>query len=101
MSQKYAKVTEVRHWGGLVPVRLFHGDLGDLYANESVQKYLQQLVEEHRDISRRLQHECLSESDRRGLAKKHSELLPLANVFGSIEKATEDLEEVLSLLHSE
>ncbi|XP_047433019.1 peptide chain release factor 1, mitochondrial [Mugil cephalus] len=92
--------SQVRHWGGGVPVRLCHSGLGELYANESVQKYLQRLMEEHRELSGRLQRPYLSESDRKALAKRHAELLPLANVFGSIEKATQDLEEVLSLLHS-
>ncbi|XP_004571286.3 peptide chain release factor 1, mitochondrial isoform X2 [Maylandia zebra] len=78
--------------------RFFHSDLGELYKNESVQVYLEQLMEEHRDLSKKLQHAYLSESDRKGLTKKHTELLPLASVFRSIEQAQKDLEEVSSLL---
>ncbi|KAG8004540.1 Peptide chain release factor 1 [Nibea albiflora] len=92
LTGHYAKVA--------APERLCHSDLGDLYKNESVQRYLQQLVEEHKDLSNKLQHAHLSESDRRLLMKRHTELLPVANVLESVEQALKDLEEVLSLLHS-
>ncbi|KAA8579712.1 peptide chain release factor 1, mitochondrial isoform X2 [Etheostoma spectabile] len=92
--------TQAQHWGTVAPRRLYHSDLGDLYKNESVQRYLQQLMEEFRDLSKKLQHAYLSESDRKVLSKKHTELLPLANVFESIEEALKDLEEVLSYLHT-
>lgn len=98
---KYANITEVQHWDTVAPKRLYHSDLGDLYKNECVQKYLQQLMEEYRDLSKKLEHAYLSESDRKVLIKKHSELLPLANVFKKAEEAMKDLEEVLSLLHGE
>ncbi|XP_023153628.2 peptide chain release factor 1, mitochondrial isoform X1 [Amphiprion ocellaris] len=96
----YANMTEVQHWSTGASKRFSHSDLGELYKNESVQRYLEQLMEEHRDLSKKLQHVYLSESDRKVLIKKHTELLPLANVFGSIEQALKDLEEVRSLLHS-
>ncbi|XP_044043090.1 peptide chain release factor 1, mitochondrial [Siniperca chuatsi] len=99
-SLKYANITEVQHRGSAAPKRLCHSNLGDLYRTESVQRYLQQLMEEYRDLSKKLQHAYLSESDRKVLIKKHTELLPLANVFESIGQALKDLEEVLSLLHS-
>ncbi|XP_078099622.1 peptide chain release factor 1, mitochondrial [Sander vitreus] len=92
--------TQVQRWGTVAPRRLYHSDLGDLYKKESVQRYLQQLMEEFRDLSKKLQHAYLSESDRKVLSKKHTELMPLANVFEEIEQALKDLEEVLSLLHS-
>ncbi|XP_054480089.1 peptide chain release factor 1, mitochondrial-like [Anoplopoma fimbria] len=82
------------------PKRLSHSEVGDLCKAESVQRYLQQLVEEFRDTSKKLQHLYLSESDRKVLMKKQAELLPLANVFERTEQALKDLEEVLSLLHS-
>ncbi|XP_031707468.1 peptide chain release factor 1, mitochondrial [Anarrhichthys ocellatus] len=97
---KHVYITQVQHWGTEAPRRLYHRDLGDLYKTESVQRYLQQLMEEFRDISKKLQHTYLSESDRKVLLKKHTELLPLANEFERIEQALKDLEEVLSLLHS-
>ncbi|XP_039892414.1 peptide chain release factor 1, mitochondrial-like isoform X1 [Simochromis diagramma] len=97
-SVKHAKRTDVPHWGRVMFKRFFHSDLGELYKNESVQVYLEQLMEEHRDLSKKLQHAYLSESDRKGLTKKHTELLPLASVFRSIEQAQKDLEEVSSLL---
>ena len=99
-SLQYASITQVLHWGTVAPKRLYHSDLGDLYKSESVQRYLQQLMEEHRDISKKLQHANLSETDRKVLIKKNTELLPLANVFESAEQALQDLEEILSLLHS-
>ncbi|MED6261505.1 Peptide chain release factor 1, mitochondrial [Ataeniobius toweri] len=57
-------------------------------------------MEEHRVISRKLQHEHLNDSDRKALLKKHTELQPVTDVFGSIKQAQTDLEEVLSLLHT-
>lgn len=97
-SVKHANRTDVPHWGRVMFKRFFYSDLGELYKNESVQVYLEQLMEEHRDLSKKLQHAYLSESDRKGLTKKHTELLPLASVFRSIEQAQKDLEEVSSLL---
>ncbi|XP_063322424.1 peptide chain release factor 1, mitochondrial-like [Pelmatolapia mariae] len=97
-SVKHANRTDVPHWGRVMFKRFFHSDLGELYKNESVQVYLEQLMEEHRDLSKKLQHAYLSESDRKGLTKQHTELLPLASVFRSIEQAQKDLEEVSSLL---
>ncbi|KAM9766327.1 peptide chain release factor 1, mitochondrial isoform 1-T1 [Menidia menidia] len=98
---KNPKGTRMRPGGAaVVPIRLAHGDLGDLYESESVQRYLQKLIEEFRDISAKLQHAHLSEADRKLMIKKHSELTPLADVFRGIEQAGKDLEEVLSLLHN-
>ncbi|XP_076580055.1 peptide chain release factor 1, mitochondrial [Chaetodon auriga] len=97
---KCATFTEVQHWGTAAPKRFCHSDLGDLYKTESVQRYIQQLMEEHRELSEKLQHAYLSESDRKGLIKRHTELLPLANVFERLEQALKDLEEVRSLLQS-
>lgn len=95
---KHANMIEVPYWGRVISKRFSHSDVGELYKNESVQVYLQQLMEEYGDLSKQLQHACLSESDRKVLIKKHTELLPLASVFGSIEQAKKDLEEVSSLL---
>lgn len=100
-SLKYANMSELQLCGTVAQKRLYHSELGDLYENESVQRYLQQLMEEYRDLSKKLQHAYLSESDRNVLIKKYNELLPLANVFKSAERALKDYEEVLSLLHSE
>nr|XP_046238550.1 peptide chain release factor 1, mitochondrial [Scatophagus argus] len=97
---KYASMSEVQYRGTVAAKRLCHSGVGDLYKNESVQRYLQQLMEEYRDISHKLQHAQLIEADRKVLIKRNTELLPLANVFEMIEQALKDLEEVLSLLHS-
>lgn len=97
-SLRHVNITEVQHYDTVAPGRLYHSHSGDLYDNESVQRYLQQLMEEYRDLSKTLEHAHLSESERKVLTKKHNELLPLANVFGSIEEAQKDLDEVLSLL---
>lgn len=94
-------ITEVQLWGTVASKRLCHSDLGGLYKNESVLRYLQQLMEEYRDLSKTLQHAFLSESDRKVLVKRHTELLPQANLFLSIEQALKELEDVLSLLHGE
>lgn len=98
---KHASMAQVQHWGTAAPKRLCHSGLGDLYEKGSVQRHLQQLMEEYRDLGKKLEHAYLSESDRKALMKRHTGLLPLATVFKSIEQALKDLEEVLSLLHSE
>ncbi|KAE8278355.1 Peptide chain release factor 1, mitochondrial [Larimichthys crocea] len=97
LTGRYA---EVRLWGAAAaPERLCHSDLGDLYKKESVQRYLQQLVEEHEHLSDKLQRAHLSETDRKVLTRRHAELLPVAKVFESVERALRDLEEVQTLLH--
>ncbi|KAK2917493.1 peptide chain release factor 1, mitochondrial isoform X1 [Channa argus] len=98
-SLKYANIPEVKHWGTVAPKRLYHGDLGDLYENKSVQRHIKQLMEEYSDLSRKLEHAGFSESDRKVFIKKHTELLPVANLFKSIEGALKDLEDVLSLIY--
>lgn len=87
--------------GTAAPRRLFHGNLGDLYKDESVQKHVEQLMEEYRDLNKKLRHAYLSETDRKVLIKRHAELLSVANAFQSAEQAHKDLEEVLTLLQSE
>ncbi|KAM8904416.1 peptide chain release factor 1, mitochondrial [Spinachia spinachia] len=91
-------VTRVQHWGTGAPRRLYRSDLGHFYGTESVQRHVRQLMEEFGDISEMLQRSHLSESDRKVLLKKHAELLPVADVFESIEQALKDLGEVTSLL---
>ncbi|XP_033838081.1 peptide chain release factor 1, mitochondrial [Periophthalmus magnuspinnatus] len=78
--------------------RFCHGALGGLYGNVSVQRYIRQLMEEFRSLDERLQRASLSEADRRAIVQKHTELLPLATVWRSVEQALKDHEEVLSLL---
>ncbi|XP_040887971.1 peptide chain release factor 1, mitochondrial isoform X2 [Toxotes jaculatrix] len=99
-GHKYANITEVPLWSTAATKRLCHSGLGDLYKNESVQRYLQQLMEEYRDLSKNLQHAHLSDSDRKVFIKRHTELLPLVNIFGNVEQALKDHEEVYSLLHA-
>lgn len=100
-SAKYANMTVLQLCSTVVPRRHFHGDLRDLHNNECVQKYLQQLVEEYSDLSKKLQHDHLSESDRKVLLRRQTELLPVAVMFESVQQALKDQEEVISLLHSE
>ncbi|XP_074521004.1 peptide chain release factor 1, mitochondrial [Halichoeres trimaculatus] len=99
-SLNYVNLAEMQHWVTRTPKRFCHSDFGDLYKAEPVQRYLQKLMEEFRDISKKLQHTHLSESDRKVLVKRHTELQPVARVFENVENAIKDLEEVLSLLHS-
>uniref|UniRef100_A0A3B3ZTU6 Uncharacterized protein n=1 Tax=Periophthalmus magnuspinnatus TaxID=409849 RepID=A0A3B3ZTU6_9GOBI len=67
--------------------RFCHGALGGLYGNVSVQRYIRQLMEEFRSLDERLQRASLSEADRRAIVQKHTELLPLATVWRSVEQA--------------
>lgn len=88
-------------WHKVTARRRYHGDPGDLYENESVQRHLRRLVEEHGNAGEVLQRASLSEADRKVLARRHVELQAVADVFGRMERAQKDLEEVLSLLHGE
>lgn len=97
---KHANATVLQLCASIEPRRHFHGDLGDLHSDESVQKYLQQLMEEYRKLSKKLQHAHLSESESKALLKRHTELLPVASVFESVQQALKDQEEVISLLQS-
>lgn len=81
--------------------RRYHGDPGDLYENESVRRHLRRLVEEHGNAGEMLRRASLSEADRKVLVRRHVELQPVVDVFGRLERAQKDLEEVLSLLHGE
>lgn len=85
----------------LLRLRSYHGDPGDLYENESVRRHLRRLVGEHGNAGEMLRRPSLSEADRKMLARRHAELQPVADVFGRMERAQRDLEEVLSLLHGE
>lgn len=99
-TAKHANTTVVGLGATVVARRHFHSDLGDLHNNECVQKYLQQLMEEYRDLGRKLQLDHLSESDRKVLLRRQTELLPVAIRFESVQQALKDQEEVTSLLHS-
>ncbi|XP_029596264.1 peptide chain release factor 1, mitochondrial [Salmo trutta] len=78
--------------------RYCNNHLGDLYRNESVQRYLRQLVEEYRDVTKTLQHGFLNDSARKELNKREVGLSPVATAFQSAEHAVKDLEEVETLL---
>ncbi|XP_020338053.1 peptide chain release factor 1, mitochondrial isoform X1 [Oncorhynchus kisutch] len=83
----------------LVPSRrCCNNHLGDLYRNESVQRYLRQLVEEYRDVTKTLQHGFLNDPARKELNKRQVGLSPVATAFQSAEHAVKDLEEVETLL---
>ncbi|KAM8872345.1 peptide chain release factor 1, mitochondrial isoform 1-T1 [Synchiropus picturatus] len=77
--------------------RWSHGILLDLYRDEGVQKYVGQLVEEHGYLNNELQRAHLSNSDRKAMVRRHSELQPLAKIWRSIEQSVKELEEVKSL----
>ncbi|XP_068165387.1 peptide chain release factor 1, mitochondrial [Antennarius striatus] len=96
---KYANTSGAQPWVSGAPRRFCHSDFGDLYKNVSVQKYIQQLMEEHGHVRKKLQHLYLSESERKVLEMRHTELLPLVTVFDRIQEAQKDLEE-LSLLYN-
>uniref|UniRef100_A0A4W5N929 Mitochondrial translation release factor 1 n=1 Tax=Hucho hucho TaxID=62062 RepID=A0A4W5N929_9TELE len=78
--------------------RYCNNDLGDLYRNESVQRYLRQLVEEYRDVTKTLQHGFLNDPAWKELNKRQVGLSPVVTAFQSAEHAAKDLEEVETLL---
>ncbi|CAN9498072.1 unnamed protein product [Ophioblennius macclurei] len=90
--------SSVKLWRGVAPTRLLHADWIELYERESVQHYLQQLMEEHRDLSKKLQHAHLTEADRKVMVRRRTKLLPVADAQKRMEGAMKDLEEVVSLL---
>ncbi|XP_068612546.1 peptide chain release factor 1, mitochondrial [Brachionichthys hirsutus] len=96
---KHANATEARLRRTVVPKRFRHSDFGDLHNNVSVQKYIHQIVEDYGDIGKKLRYLHLSESERKALLRRRTELQPLVNMFERIEEALKDLEE-LSLLQN-
>ncbi|XP_077425133.1 peptide chain release factor 1, mitochondrial isoform X2 [Vanacampus margaritifer] len=89
------------HTGAMLATRrLFHSDVGTLYENDSVQTYLRRLMATHQVLSNKLHSANLSEAERKVMVKKYTKLLPLANVFQSVEQALKDLDEVHSISHS-
>lgn len=97
-SEKHA-IALAQRYLTLTTRRLFHNDVGGLYENDSVQKYLRQLMDNHKALEHKLQRSNLSEADRKVMVKKYTELLPLANVYYKVEQALKDLDEVNSILH--
>ncbi|XP_034145820.1 peptide chain release factor 1, mitochondrial isoform X2 [Esox lucius] len=99
-----AQHIHIRRWKDLArgsvlsSIRYCHNNFGDLYRNESVQRYLRQLVDEYRVVTKTLQHGFLSDTERKRLNKRQVELSPVANAFQSAEHALKDIEEVQSLL---
>ncbi|XP_076872046.1 peptide chain release factor 1, mitochondrial [Brachyhypopomus gauderio] len=72
----------------------------DLLKHQAVQRHLRNLLGEYKRISSSLQHEEVSDSDRRGLNRRLVELSPVYTTFQSYEKTINDLEEVEALLQS-
>lgn len=97
--QGHSSLTQV-NITAVVPERLSHDSLWDLYEKESVQKYVGKVMDEFRDLNEKLQHACLTDSERKVTVSRHTSLLPLANVHWKIEEALKDLDEVVSLLQS-
>ncbi|KAM9836248.1 peptide chain release factor 1, mitochondrial isoform 2-T2 [Aulostomus maculatus] len=99
-GETHTNIPGVRHWCTVTTKRLCHSDLGDLYKNESVERYLRTVMEECRHVSEKLELRHLSTSDRTTLQSRHAELQTVAYVFQTLEGALKEQEEVLSLIHS-
>lgn len=97
LTQKYLYPRRLQTW--FTSSRPCHSGLDDLYNNDTVQRYVQQLMEEYKELGQKLQHACLSESERKVILNKHTELQPLATVCQSIVQALKDYDELLSLIH--
>ena len=88
--------------GVLTSSRPLHTDpLGDLYGNQSVQRHVGRLLEEHAALANQLQGACLGDAERRGLSRRRAELRPLVELQEEIRLALSDLEEVSSLRRGE
>ncbi|XP_029943012.1 peptide chain release factor 1, mitochondrial isoform X2 [Salarias fasciatus] len=70
----------------------------ELYERESVQRYLRRLLEEHEELSRRLQRAGPEEAERRLLAERRRRLLPVAAAARRLEAAGREREELAALL---
>ncbi|XP_046886922.1 peptide chain release factor 1, mitochondrial isoform X3 [Hypomesus transpacificus] len=82
------------------PRRHCHGGLDDIHQNASVQRYIRQLVDEYGEVTKKLQYTFLSDSERKELNLRQTELLPVEKAFRCTVNAMKELEEITSLIQS-
>ena len=82
------------------PRRHCHGGSDDIHQNASVQRYIRKLVDEYGEVTKKLQFTFLSDSERKELNHRQTELLPMEKAFRCTEKAMKELEEITSLIQS-
>ncbi|XP_066562721.1 peptide chain release factor 1, mitochondrial isoform X3 [Amia ocellicauda] len=80
--------------------RQCHSNHPELLKQDTVQTYLNGLMEEQQLIGRRLQDPALSDCERRGLSRRQLDLSPLASAFQELQCAVQDLVEMETILHS-
>ncbi|XP_030637709.1 peptide chain release factor 1, mitochondrial [Chanos chanos] len=78
----------------------YHTKSGDILRNEAVQRYIQRLLEEYKQLGKRLQNGFLNDADRRVLNRRQADLSFVANAFQSTENAFKDLAEVQALIQN-
>ncbi|XP_077200214.1 peptide chain release factor 1, mitochondrial [Paroedura picta] len=77
--------------------RRYHQTSRTLWDHEALQKYLQTLSQECQRITQLLDDCSLSEHRRKALAKRHTELSPLAEIFEETEKAKNEIQDLEAL----
>ncbi|MGH0175683.1 UNVERIFIED_CONTAM: hypothetical protein FKN15_071103 [Acipenser sinensis] len=69
----------------------------ELLQQESVQRYLEKMIEEYRQVTQRQNNTALTESERRTMSRRQIELSPMATVF---QQSVKDLKDVQAIIES-
>ncbi|XP_033866296.3 peptide chain release factor 1, mitochondrial-like isoform X1 [Acipenser ruthenus] len=72
----------------------------ELLQQESVQRYLEKMIEEYRQVTQRLNNTALTESERRTMSRRQIELSPMATVFQQSQRAVKDMKDVQAIIES-
>lgn len=72
----------------------------ELLQQESVQRYLEKMIEEYRQVTQRQNNTALTESERRTMSRRQIELSPMATVFRQSQRAVKDLKDVQAIIES-
>ncbi|XP_041115738.1 peptide chain release factor 1, mitochondrial isoform X2 [Polyodon spathula] len=72
----------------------------ELLQQQSVQRYLEKMIEEYRQITQRLNDTALTESDRRIMSRRQIQLSPMATIFQESQRAVKNLQDVQAIIES-
>uniref|UniRef100_F6UC72 Mitochondrial translation release factor 1 n=1 Tax=Ornithorhynchus anatinus TaxID=9258 RepID=F6UC72_ORNAN len=82
------------------PRRCYHRDTRVLWKHKALQKYMEDLCEEHQRLGQLLERVSVSEGDRKTLSKRQAQLSPLATIYQEIREAERAAEELESMCQS-
>ncbi|XP_038627030.1 peptide chain release factor 1, mitochondrial [Tachyglossus aculeatus] len=80
--------------------RCYHRDARVLWKHKALQKYMENLCEEHQSLGQLLERVSVSEADRKTLSKRQAQLSPLAAIYQEIREAERAAEELESMCQS-